>query len=200
MKIFASGDFHGDSLLAKKLARTAKDKGADLVILCGDITHADKNHENIIGSFLDNKLKVAFVPGNHDSFATADFLSSFYGVTNLHGKGRLYGDIGVFGVGGANIGLEALSEDEIYERLKQGFYQIKDAKKKIMVSHVHPAGSKMEHFTSFFPGSAGIRRAIDSFKPDIMFCCHVHEAAGIEEKIGSTLVVNVCRQATIKDL
>ena len=78
MRIFTAGDIHGDSNLAKKLADKAKKEKADLVILCGDITNFDQSADNLIGPFVKNKMKVLFVPGNHDSFATADFLSDMY--------------------------------------------------------------------------------------------------------------------------
>ena len=200
MRIFSTGDFHGDTRLAEKLAEEAAKEKADLVIICGDITRANEKTENLIGPFLKKGQKVAFIPGNHESFATADFLEELYGTTNLHGKGRMYDNIGIFGCGGANIGIEQLTEEEMYEKLREGFEKIKDAKKKVMVTHVHPSGSSMERLTDFFPGSTGIRKALDSFKPDILFCCHVHEAAGLEEKIGDTKVINVCRLGKIIDL
>ena len=84
--------------------------------------------------------------------------------------------------------------------LKKGHDKIKDLGKKIMVTHVHPAGTKMEKFTQFFPGSDGIRKAIESFKPNIMLCSHVHEAEGIEEKIGNTTVINVGKKGKIFDI
>ena len=49
----------------------------------------------------------------------------------------------------------------------------------------------MEKFTQFFPGSTGVRRAVEKFKPDILLCSHVHEAEGLEEKIGKTKIINV---------
>jgi Icc-related predicted phosphoesterase len=58
----------------------------------------------------------------------------------------------------------------------------------------------MEKFTQFFPGSDGIRKAIDSFKPNIMLCSHVHEAEGIEEKVGNTKVINVGKKGKIFDI
>ena len=69
--------------------------------------------------------------------------------------------------------------------------------KKIMVTHVHPSSTKMEKFTSFFPGSKGVERAIKKFQPDLLLCSHVHEAEGIEEKIGNTKIINVGRQGKI---
>jgi uncharacterized protein len=200
MKIFTAGDIHGDSSLAKKLADKAKRENVDLVIICGDLTNFDKSTENILGPFVKNQMKVLFVPGNHDSFATADFLAEMYHVRNIHGYSVKYKDIGIFGAGGANVGVAQLSENELFDTLKKGHKYITDSQKKIMVTHVHPSGTKMEQFTSFFPGSTGIRKAIEEFKPDIMLCSHVHEAEGIEEKIGKTRIINVGRRGTIIEI
>ena len=151
LKILAAGDIHGDTSLAEKLAIRAEKEKVDLVILCGDITYGEKSTENLIGPFVKRKEKVLLIPGNHETIATADFLSQLYGVKNLHGYSVKYKDVGIFGAGGANIGLFQLEENEIYGLLKKGFDRIRDIKKKIMVTHVHPEGSKMEKFTKLFP-------------------------------------------------
>jgi len=195
-KILASGDIHGDQRLAQKLADKAKKEHVDLVILCGDVVEEDKT-ENIIGPFVKNHKKVLIIPGNHDSFATTDFLAEVYGIKNLHGYSVKYEDIGLFGCGGANIGLEQLSEKEIFKTLKKGFDKIKYLKNRIMVTHVHPSDSKMEKFSKFIPGSKGVKKAIEVLKPNILLCCHVHEAEGIEEKIGNTKVINVGKEGKI---
>jgi len=197
MKILAFGDLHGDIGLAKKLAEKAEKENVDLVVICGDITYAEHSTENLIGPFIKKKKKVVLIPGNHETVATADFLAELYGATNLHGYSIKCKDVGLFGAGGANIGLFQLKEDEIYKLLKKGFEKIKDSKKKIMVTHVHPSETIMEKFTGFFKGSSGVRRAVERFKPDILLCSHVHEAEGLEEKIGSTRVINVGRQGKI---
>jgi len=200
MKILASGDLHGDMGLAKKLAEKAEKEKVDLVILCGDITQFDRSTDNLIGPFVKKHKKVLLIPGNHDSFATADFLAEMYNVKNIHGYSVRYGDIGIFGAGGANIGISQLSENEIYDLLKKGFDNIKYLKKKIMVTHVHPSDTKMEKFSHFVPGSDGVKRAIEKLKPDILLCSHVHEAEGIEEKVGKTKVINVGKQGKIIEI
>lgn len=200
LKILAAGDIHGDTSLAKKLAERAEKEKVDLVVLCGDLTFSDTSTENLIGPFVKRKEKVILIPGNHETIATADFLSELYGVRNLHGYSVKYKGVGIFGAGGANIGLFQLDEKEIYSLLKKGFDKIRYLKKKIMVTHVHPKGSKMEKFTKFFPGSEGVRKAINKFKPDILLCSHVHEAEGIEEKIGKTKVINVGKKGKIIEI
>ena len=197
LKILAAGDIHGDLNQAKKLAEQAEEENIDLVVLCGDLTYAETSTEGIIGPFVKKHKKVILIPGNHETVATADFLAELYGATNLHGYSIKYKDVGLFGCGGANVGLFQLGEDEIFELIKKGYDRIKDAKKKILVTHVHPSGSLMEKFSNIFPGSDGVRKAIETFKPDILLCSHVHEAEGIEELIGKTKVVNVGKKGKI---
>jgi uncharacterized protein len=201
MKILAAGDIHGDQTLAQKLADRAEKENVDLVILTGDLTQLDQSPDGIIGKFKEKNKKVLIIPGNHDSFATIDFLAEMYGVKNIHGYSVKYEDVGIFGCGGANIGpFSKMEEGEIVDMLNQGFEKIKYLKKKIMVTHVHPSETLMEKMSSFVPGSPGVKRAIEKFKPDILLCSHVHEAEGIEEKIGKTHVINVGKQGKIIEI
>ena len=200
LRILAAGDIHGDTSLAERLAERAEKEKCDLVILCGDLTMMEQSTDNIIGPFKKRNEKVLILPGNHETVATADFLAELYGMKNIHGYSVRYKDVGIFGCGGANIGLFQLEEDEIYGLLKKGFEKIKYLDKKIMATHVHPSESKIGKFTDFFPGSPGVKKAIDSFKPDILLCSHVHEAEGIEEKIGSTRVINVGKKGKIIEI
>ena len=200
LRILAAGDIHGDTSQAKKLAEQAEKENVDLVVLCGELTYAETSTEGIIGPFVKKGKKVILIPGNHETVATADFLAELYGATNLHGYSIKYKGIGLFGCGGANIGLFQLGEDEIFGLIKKGYDRIKDTQKKILVTHVHPTGSLMEKFTSIFPGSEGVKKAIDVFKPDILLCSHVHEAEGIEEKIGKTMVINVGKKGKVIEI
>ena len=197
MKILAAGDIHGDTGLALRLAEKAEKNKVDMVVLCGDITDFEQSTENLVGPFVAKKQKVVLIPGNHETVATTDFLAELYGVENLHGYSIKAGKVGLFGCGGANIGLFQMSENETFDLLKKGHDKIKELEKKIMVTHVHPEGSKMGKMTSFFPGSTGISKAIEEFKPDILLCSHVHEAEGMEEIIGKTKVINVGKEGKI---
>jgi Icc-related predicted phosphoesterase len=119
---------------------------------------------------------------------------------HLHGYSAKYYDIGIFGCGSANVGIHGISEREIFSTLKKGHDWLTDVRKKIMMTHVHPAGSRMEMLSNFVHGSTGVRDAIKEFKPDILFCSHVHEAEGLEEYIEGTLVINVGAKGKIIDL
>jgi Icc-related predicted phosphoesterase len=200
MKILAAGCLHNDTGLVRKLAKQAEDEDVDLVVLCGDLTLGERSTDYIVGPFVKRNKKVVIVPGNHETVATADFLAKKYGVTNLHGYSKLFGDIGFFGCGGANCGVFQLSEEDIFSTLYKAHFKIKDAEKRIMVTHVHPAETMMERFSGFVRGSSGVTEAIEKLKPDLLLCSHVHEAAGIEETLGETKIVNVSKHGNIIEL
>ena len=200
MKILAFADIHGDQSMAKKLADQAENENVDLVVICGDITYHETSLDNIIGPFVKKNKKVVLIPGNHESLATADFLAEMYGATNLHGYSIKHKDVGLFGCGFANVGPHMITDDEIFDVLKKSYGGIAGMKTKILVSHVHPSGTKMEKFSSFVPGSPGLRKAIDLFKPSIVLCGHVHEASGIEEKVGGARLINVAKKGTIIEI
>lgn len=67
-----------------------------------------------------------------------------------------------------------------------------------MITHMHPYNSKAEF--SGFKGSKAIKKAIEEFKPDLMLCGHIHEAEGIEDKIGNTTVFNVGKKGKVISL
>lgn len=198
IKILAVGDIHGDTGLVKKLAKKAKDENVDLIILAGDITSFDQSTKDLIGPFIKAKKEVLLIPGNHETIATTDFLAEMYpGTKSIHGYSITKGDLGIFGAGGGDI-INVTPDKEIFNALKKGHANLKDVKKKIMVTHMHPRGSKAEF--SGFPGSKAVTKAIEQFSPDILISGHIHEAGGIEETIGKTKVINVSRNPAIFEI
>lgn len=199
MKVLGAGDIHGNVFLAEELAKRAVKESVDLVVLCGDLIE-ENSFENILKPFKDRNLKMVFVHGNHESIGSAEFLSYINKVKLLHGYSARYEDIGFFGCGSANIGVHGLEEEVIFKKLKKAHEPISYLKKKIMVTHVHPEGSKMEKLSKFVKGSTAVRNAITKFKPNILLCSHVHEAQGLEEVIDETKVINVGPKGKIINL
>ncbi len=195
LKILAAGDVHGDTSLIKKLAEKAEKNKVDLVILAGDITSPIET-KNLLKPFKDRHKKVLLIPGNWDSFATIDFLANLYDMKNMHGYYFKQSGVGFFGAGGTT-GTD-LSEKEVFKILEKGNSALKDARKKVMITHMHASGTKSEF--SGFEGSRSIRRAIKNFQPDLFIHSHIHEAEGLEEKIGKTRVINVGRKGKIIEI
>ncbi|MEK6848765.1 MAG: metallophosphoesterase [Nanoarchaeota archaeon] len=201
LRILAVGDIHGDKRMSSRLAEQAKKEKVDFVILTGDLTMMESGTEGLLYPFVKNKQKVLLIPGNHETMATANFLADFYpDVKNIHGYSIKTENAGIFGAGGANIGIFKIKEDEIFSVLEKGFLNVKDKEKKIMVTHVHPSGTLMENFSKHVQGSYGVRKAIEKFQPDIALCSHVHEASGIEERIGKTRLINVSKNGVVIEI
>lgn len=199
MKILAATDLHGDRRLAKRLAAKAKKYNVDLVILCGDLTFAEQDLEGLIGPFKQRKKRVLLIPGNHETVATIDFLVSLYspGIYNLHGYSVRFGDIAFFGCGSGNIGLFQLSDEEIKELLLKAHSRIKDARKKVLVTHIPPLDTKLDNLGWTLAGSAGVREVIEETQPNLVLCGHLHETFGRIDRIGRSKIVNVGRKGRI---
>ena len=195
MKILALSDLHGDKHLAREMAERAFQEQVDLVVLAGDLVDSENSVEGIVGPFRAKGLEVGVLPGNHEGMAEIGFLVEKYGAKNLHGYTFKKGDVGIFGCGYSNIGIHQLNEEDVFKTLKKAHDSLEGIKKKIMITHTHPENSIIG--LGMFPGSGGIRKAINTFNPEIHICGHVHESEGIEEKIGSTRVINVGRKGKI---
>jgi hypothetical protein len=193
LKILAASDFHGMDIVSKDLAKRAEKEKVDLVVIAGDVLHFGEYAKNMIKPFIDKKLPVLFVPGNHDPPEAVENFMHDYRVKNLNGSSFIFEDAGFFGSGGSTHLPHFpfhVTEKETYQALKKGYEKIRATKKKIMVTHEHPAKSMLEKFSGV-EGSESIRKAIDSFHPDIHICGHIHEMEGFEEKIGRTRVFSV---------
>lgn len=197
VKILATGDWHGDTRRPETLAEVAAQENVDMVILGGDLVNHQKDTTNLIGPFLKKGRKVSFVWGNHDGPDLAEFWQNAYKITNLHGYGIVVGDVGFFGCGGANVGLDQFTDEEMFQYIMQAHEKVKHAKKKVLVTHVHPSGTIGEKFSRYVVGSKGVRKAIDVLQPDVHITCHVHEAEGIEDKIGKTKIIHVGRNGKV---
>ncbi len=200
LKILAASDLHGNSVVSKDLADKAVKEHADIVVIAGDILNFGEYAKNMIKPFVDKKETVVFVPGNHDPEEAIEEFVHNYKIKNIDGSYMISGDVGFFGCGGSTLPVFPyfLTEKQIYYRLKTGFEKIKDKKKKVMITHMHPAGGLIEKFS--FPGSTAIKKAIESFKPDVHICGHIHELEGMEEKIGKTRVLSVGKRGTIIEI
>lgn len=196
LKILAAGDFHGDSKISKKLAEKAEKEKVDLVILTGDITGLVQT-KDLIRPFVEKHQKVIFVPGNWETKADADTLSKIYNIKNLEDHYLNYKGVGLFGLGSADWTLYP-DDERTFAKLKKDHDKIKNLERKILVSHLHAAGTKSE--LSGFEGSLALRKAIEKFQPDLFLSGHIHELEGVEEKIGKTRVINVGKKGKIIEL
>ena len=193
LRILAAGDLHGSLDIAKKLSVKAKKAKVDLVVLAGDIYGYAEGDEGILKPFAKAGQRVVFVPGNCDFDEDRVRLSK--AGKDIHNYYVTYGGVGIAGIGSPNWKLSL--DDEDFRGIKSNFDKMKTGK-KILVSHLHAEGTMAEF--SGIPGEKVLRKAVKDFKPDLLISAHIHEAEGIEDKIGKTKVVQVGRRGKVLEI
>ena len=203
VKLLVASDLHGDIFQVRKLAEKGKKENIDAVILCGDIADSSMNIEGMIGPFKELKKPVMFVPGNHESPIMGEFIATKYEIINLQGYSARIRDkekeIGFLGCGGADIGFNFTSEDDMEKYLRNGWNSIRNCGKKILVTHIHPKGSEVEKEFGW-AGSESLRKFIEKYQPDLHLNGHIHEAEGFESRIGNTLSLSIGSKGKIIEI
>jgi Icc-related predicted phosphoesterase len=197
LKILAAADFQGSSAVAESLAKKAEKEKVDLVILAGDI-HGHMASRNLIAPFTKRNQKVIFVPGNWDTTVESNMVQDIYKINNIDGIYTHYNGVDIIGIGSPDFALDIDTKKNL-DKLVKNFEKVKHKKtKKILVSHIHARNTIAEF--SGFPGSTVVRKAIDYFHPDIFISSHIHEAEGLEQKIGKTKLFQVGSKGKIIEI
>jgi Icc-related predicted phosphoesterase len=193
VKILAAADLHDSYDLAKHLSEKARRHNVDLVVLAGDIHGPLEGKGNILNPFLKHKQKVLFVPGNWDSDKEHQDLRKK--AKSIHNYYVTYENVAIAGIGSPNMKF-SLDENDFSE-IKKQFEKMKPSK-RILISHLHAEGTNAEF--SGIRGDELLRKAIDEVSPDVLISAHIHEAEGIEDKIGKTKIFQVGRKGKILEI
>ena len=195
MKILAIADFHGNLEASKRAALKAKNIGADVVVVCGDITHfgSIEDAEKVLLPLTALKLPVLYVPGNCDPPSLIE--REIEDVQCIHGKCQTIRNLSFIGAGSVPADrvhpspLE-VSDEEIFAALTQGLKQCKSPRSVVVVAHSPPVNTKLDiaHFGGHV-GSPSLRNFIEQNQPSVVFCGHIHESRGIDY-IGDTVIAN----------
>ena len=194
MKVLVGTDFHGDEGAFEGFASKAEEEHAEVLVICGDITHFGTLREaKYLLSLLSGlRVPLLFVPGNCDppSLVGVDI----EGARCIQGENVSYGDLTFLGVGGSpptpfSTPFE-MSEEEITNVLCLASANLGDNRWLVLISHAPPYDTRLdEAFMGQHVGSSSVRKFIEERNPSIVFCGHIHEARG-KDHINSTIVVN----------
>jgi Icc-related predicted phosphoesterase len=190
MKIIALTDLHGKTGIFRLISSQLKT--ADLVVLCGDITHFGRKKEisGIIGQLGDINPALFAVSGNCDYPEVEEYL--VHEGMSLNATFREFMGYYFVGLSGSlpcpGKTPNEYSEEE-YGIITENLHVPSD-KPLIMVSHQPPSDTLNDEVTpGYHVGSRAIRRFIDRHQPLICFTGHIHEGVGIDH-IGKTAVIN----------
>ncbi len=189
MRILAIADIHGDKERVKRLSYLIEKNDPEVIVVAGDLTQFGPKTaaDQIINELSKSGRKVLAITGNGDTPEVYDVLERKK--VNLGSKVVNVGSAGFVGFsGGRTIQLGSSSFVTRYEPLdlKLKYW---NAKKKIVVSHVPPKGTKDKIFSGQHIGSEFLRDMVNEKQPDLVISGHVHEDAGVYT-LGKTTIVN----------
>lgn len=191
MRIIAFGDIHMDPGAVESIPSI---HSADLVIITGDITNYGNANaaEKMISRLLSINRNLLGVAGNLDKPDVARYLEE--NELSLHGSGRIFGKLGLMGLGGSNYTPfktpYEFSEQELAAFLAAGLSRIQGAGDFILVSHTPPFRTQTDRLANgSHVGSTAVRTFIEQQQPALCLTGHIHESAG-EDVIGRTRVLN----------
>jgi Icc-related predicted phosphoesterase len=166
-------------------------RDTDIAVCLGDVTVFNKGLDAALEKLRALNENVAIIPGNNESPKVLEEKAVEKGLIFLHARKIVFKGFNLAGVGGSlrtpfNTPFEMSEED--FNQVLSGFKSLKNL---ILVSHSPPFNTTLDlTHSGDHVGSIELRRFIEEESPLLCLCGHVHERAGLSEKIGETLVVN----------
>jgi len=195
VRVHIFSDIHGD--LRSLEARISEP--ADVYIAAGDLATFGKGLERCGDLLKPLGERLWVLPGNHETHEQTRAFCERYGFVDFHRQLRT-----LHGVKGratwAGLGYSSITpfatpgeytEAEFADALA-GFDGIPGL---YLVAHCPPRDSRLDEFApGKHGGSSAVRAWIERTKPAYLFCGHIHETAGLSERIGATECFNVGKQ------
>lgn len=189
MKLLAFSDLHCDLDRAERLVERSAE--ADVVIGAGDFASVHRGLEETIDALSGIEKPTFLVPGNNETDeALRAACAGWDAATVLHGEGAQADGTAFFGLG-AGIPVTPwdwsfdLDEDAAASRLAEC------PEGGVLIVHSPPQGHCDRSGSGEHLGSTAILEAIESKRPALAVCGHIHEAWGSESDVGPTHVANL---------
>lgn len=187
MKLLTFVDLHEDKKYLKKLVERASQPDIDFVVCAGDLTMFGRGLRYILRQFNNLGKKTYLVPGNHESDRMfKEVLPDYPNCININGKAVKLGEYVLLGYGGGGFSVE----DPEFRKISRNWYSKYQDKKVILVTHGPPFGTKIDLLEKRHVGNGDYRKFIERIKAKLMICGHIHETAGVMDKVGKTKVIN----------
>jgi len=197
MKLLIFSDIHGDAKALERLMAV----DADYYICAGDLANWSRGLD-AMGDILKSRgERVYAIPGNHETNDQIEAMCKRFGLRNLHAARVAVGGFHVAGMGYSNPTPfdtpGEYSEDELAEKL----HAFDGLRPMIAICHAPPHGTQLDRITNLrHAGSKAVREFLLREQPRYFFCGHIHEAAGVAEKLGNTSAMNVGKKGYLLDL
>jgi Icc-related predicted phosphoesterase len=187
--VLAFSDLHRDLDQAGSLVERSSQ--ADAVIAAGDFASVHEGLEETIGALRGIDVPTVLVPGNNETEeALRAACGGWEAATVLHGQGAEIDGTPFYGLG---AGVPVTPWDWSFDLDEQGARKrLADCPEgAVLVVHSPPKGHCDTSSSGDHLGSEAILETIETKRPALAVCGHIHEAWGAEDEVGPTRVINL---------
>jgi len=187
MKFLTFADLHSDKKILKDLIERARKEDIDFVICAGDPSIFGRGLREVMAAFDILGKPFYIIPGNHETDESVTKVAGeFANCINFHQKVVERGDYVILGYGEGGFS----AEDPQFRKLAREWYGKYNGHKIILVTHQPPYGCKLDEVEGGRAGNNDYMKFIKRIEPKIAISGHIHETAGVVDKVGKTRLVN----------
>jgi Icc-related predicted phosphoesterase len=189
MKLLAFSDLHRDLDAARDLVE--RSRGVDVVIGAGDIASIHRGLEETLDALVAIETPTVLVPGNNETdSALRDACAGWDAATVLHGEEVEIRGVRFFGLG---AGVPITPWDWSFDLNEEDAARMLERcpAEAVLVVHSPPRGHVDRDSSGEHLGSEAVLAAIESRRPRLAVCGHIHESWGRKSSIGETPVFNL---------
>src|ERR1700679_2142226 len=188
MKVLIFSDTHGDLRSLERIIA----QPADVYIAAGDLSNFGKglNHFGEILKPLGEPLLV--LPGNHETHQQMKEFCAKFGFVDFHRQRRNIGNSHWAGLGYSNITPFKTPGEYSESEIAAALALFAGLEKLYLVVHFPPLDTKLDEYAKGqHAGSPTLRAWVEKERPLYLFCGHIHETAGMTDRLGATQCINV---------
>ena len=197
MKVLIFSDIHGDLRALERIVA----QPADIYIANGDLSNFAKGLDRCgeILKPLGERLWV--LPGNHETHEQTKSFCAKFGFTDFHRQLRKIGNSNWAGLGYSNITPFKTPGEYSETEIASALASFDGTSQLYLVVHFPPYDTKLDEYApGQHAGSPTLRAWVEREKPIALFCGHIHETAGLSDRLGSTQCFNVGKQGHVVEI
>lgn len=184
MKVLAVADIHGSQYRLNLVLKNVARYQPDLVVVCGDITQFGPGE--LATTLLDQiPVQTLAIPGNIDTFDVDEGITKS-NATNLHQRRVVVQGIPFVGIG-REIPTPLKDLMIVDGKAQKPLQEIVDST-SVLVTHYPPFKLQDKIFIGTHGGNKELRSLVDTSKPLLVLCGHIHEDPGVTQTEKTTVV------------
>jgi uncharacterized protein len=201
VKILIFSDIHGDLRAIERVMA----QPADLYIDAGDLATFRKGLDQCGEMLKPLGERLWVLPGNHETHQDTSALCQKFGFVDFHRQVRTLelpkSTTQWAGLGYSNITPFKTPGEYSEEEIAKALAVFDGIQRLYLVVHFPPLGTKLDEYApGKHAGSAALREWVERAQPAYLFCGHIHETAGLTDRLGATQCLNVGKRGHMMEI